>query len=120
WKGGAAAVNASKDPMIELVKAIDDEARAIRKRYEDEVEASLSAASEAIARQRFATYGTSVAPDATFTLRLNYGTVQGWNENGQRVEPFTRLNRLFERATGQDPFKIPDSWLKVKDSLDMD
>ena len=45
-------------------------------------------------------YGTSVYPDATFTLRLNYGTVQGWNEAGKPVEPFTRLARAFERATG--------------------
>ena len=45
--------------------------------------------------------------------------MQGWNENGKPVEPFTRLSRAFERATGADPFRIPDSWLRVKDKLDM-
>ena len=70
-------------------------------------------------RARFAALGTSVYPDATFTLRLNYGTVQGWNENGAQLEPFTRLSRAFERATGSDPFRIPESWLRVKDKLDM-
>jgi hypothetical protein len=58
-------------------------------------------------------------PDATFTLRLNYGTVQGWVENGAPVEPITHLGRAFERATGSSPFKIPDSWMKAKDRLDM-
>jgi hypothetical protein len=119
WKGGSAAVAASTDPVIELWRSVDPDARALRKTYEDKVEAPLSDATERIARARFATLGTSVYPDATFTLRLNYGTVQGWNENGKPVEPFTRLSRAFERATGADPFRIPDSWVRVKDKLDM-
>ena len=73
---------------------------------------------ERIAKARYAAYGTSVYPDATFTLRLNYGTVQGWNEPDHAVEPFTKLGTLFDRATGADPFRIPDSWLKVRAQLD--
>jgi nicotinamide mononucleotide adenylyltransferase len=119
WQGGEAAVAASRDPMIELARNIDGDARAVRKKYEDEVEAPIASASERIAAERFKAYGTNVYPDATFTLRLNYGTVQGWVENGTPVEPFTYLGRAFERATGASPFKIPDSWLKVKDQLDM-
>ena len=75
--------------------------------------------SEQIAHARFRVYGTSVPPDATFTLRLNFGTVQGWKEDGHEVEPFTYLARLFERATGQDPFRVPDSWLAAKSQLDL-
>jgi hypothetical protein len=119
WKGGAAAVAASQDPLIQLWRSVDGEARKIRKEYEDKVEAPIDLAQEKIAKARFAAYGTSVYPDATFTLRLNYGTVQAWNEKGKQLEPFTRLSRAFERATGADPFKIPDSWLRVKDKLDM-
>ena len=119
WQGGKAAVDASLDPMIELARAVDVDARAMRRRYEDEVEAPISAASARIAAARFKAYGTNVYPDATFTLRLNYGTVQGWLENGTAVEPFTHLERAFERATGASPFKIPDSWMKVKAQLDM-
>ena len=118
WEGGQAAVEASHDPMIELARAVDPEARAVRKRYEDQVEAPLDAAAEKIARARFAVYGTSEPPDATFTLRLNVGTVQGWKEGSAPVEPFTRLARLFERATGEDPFRIPDSWLAVRNQLE--
>jgi len=119
WKGGSAAVAASTDPMIELWRSVDAEARAVRKLYEDGVEAPERNATERLARARFAALGTSVYPDATFTLRLNYGTVQGWIENGTPVEPFTRLSRAFERATGADPFRIPDSWQRVKDKLDL-
>jgi len=119
WEGGKAAVDASQDPMITLARALDAGSRAIRKQFEDEVEAPISAASERIAAERFKAYGTEVYPDATFTLRLNYGTVQGWEENGVQVEPFTYLERAFERSTGVSPFKIPDSWMKVKSQLDM-
>ncbi len=119
WEGGAAAVDASHDPMIELARAVDAAARAVRTRYEDHVEAPEEAAAEKIAHARFKVYGTSLAPDANFTLRLNYGTVQGWREDGHEVEPFTHLARLYERATDQDPFRVPDSWLKARDSLDM-
>ena len=119
WKGGSAAVAASNDPMIVLARSIDADARTLRKTYEDSVEAPMRSATERLARARFATLGTSVYPDATFTLRLNYGTVQGWNENGKPVEPFTRLSRAFERATGSDPFLIPASWERVKGKLDM-
>jgi hypothetical protein len=118
WEGGQAAIDASHDPMIELAREVDAEARAVRKQEEDEVEAPVQAAAQKIARVRFKVYGTSVPPDATFTLRLNFGTVQGWREGSQEVEPFTHTARLFERATGQEPFKVPDSWLAVKDQLD--
>jgi len=119
WNGGAAAIAASNDPFIQLARSIDPQARALRKRYEDEVEAPISVAEEKIARARFKLYGTNVYPDATFTLRLNYGTVQGWVEKGRPVEPFTRLSTAFERATGQPPFRIPESWERVKGSLDL-
>jgi len=119
WEGGAAAVDASHDPMIELARAVDAESRAVRKRYEDEVEAAENAGSQKIARARFKVYGTSQPPDATFTLRLNFGTVRGWREDGHDVEPFTHLSRLFERATDQEPFRIPDSWTAARAQLDM-
>jgi hypothetical protein len=119
WEGGKAAMDASRDPMIELARSLDGDSRMLRKHFEDEVEAPITAAAERIAAARFKAYGTQVYPDATFTLRLNYGTVQGWVENGATVAPFTRLEGAFERATGAAPFKIPDGWVKVKDRLDM-
>ncbi len=118
WKGGAEAVNASTDPMILLAKSVDADARVIRKQFEDEVEGPQKLAAERIAKARYAAYGTGVYPDATFTLRLNYGTVQGWNEPDHAVDPFTKLSTLFERATGADPFRVPDSWIKARGQLD--
>jgi hypothetical protein len=119
WNGGQAATTASRDPMIELARSIDAEARALRKRYEDEVEAVIDAATEQIAKARFAIHGTQVYPDATFTLRLNFGAVQGWEENGELVEPFTRLEQLYERSTGEPPFELPPAWLAAVDRLDL-
>jgi hypothetical protein len=118
WRGGASAVDASRDPMIVLARDVDPEARALRKRQEDEVDAITEVAGEAIAKARFAVFGTNAYPDATFTLRLNPGTVQGWDENGTPVEPFTRVDRLFERATGRPPFEVPESWQKARTTLD--
>jgi hypothetical protein len=120
WNGGAAAVAASHDPMIELARSVDPHARALRKRYEDEVEAPMQLASEQIARARFAASGTSDYPDANFTLRLNAGTVQGWRENEALVAPFTQLRGLYARAGVFDPFALPARWLDALRKLNPD
>ncbi len=120
WNGGAAAVDASRDPMIELARSIDSTGRSLRKRYEDEVEAPVQLAAEQIARARFAASGTSVYPDANFTLRINAGTVQGWHDNETSVAPFTPLRGLYARASGFEPFALPPRWLEARNKLDLD
>jgi hypothetical protein len=119
YQGGQAAIDASDDAMIRLAAAVDPAGAALRKRMEDEVEGPTRQAQEAIAAARFRTLGTKVYPDATFTLRLSYGAVEGWTEQGSPVTPFTRLETLFERATGRVPFLVPDSWLDKAHLLDM-
>jgi Peptidase S46 len=120
WGGGAAAVAASTDPMIVLARQVDDDARAVRKRYEDEVQAPVAAAQEDIAAIRFQMLGTNTYPDATFTLRMSYGAVASWKEHGEEVPEFTTLARLYERATGAEPFSLPRRWLDPKPGLDLD
>ena len=120
FKGGKAAVDASKDPLIALARAVDPESRAVRKRYEVEVDSVLSRAHEAISTARFESQGTSVYPDATFTLRLSYGTVKGWPERGANVQPFTTIGGAFERDTGEDPFALPKRWHASKSKLALD
>jgi hypothetical protein len=119
YEGGQAAVAASQDPMIRLATAVDPAARELRKRFEEQVEGPVQRGQEAIAKARFAAYGTSDYPDATFTLRLSYGAMMGWTEKGEEVRPWTELSRAFERATGEPPFKIPPRWLAAKDRLTM-
>jgi V8-like Glu-specific endopeptidase len=119
WDGGKAAVDASHDPMIELVRALDPDARAIRKKVETEVDGPMKRQQELLAKARFAVYGDSTYPDATFTLRLSYGTVKGWQEGDHAVAPFTDIAGAFDRATGADPFRLPDSWIKAKGRLDL-
>ena len=117
WDGGMAAVKASRDPMIQYALRIDPEARRLLTLYNDKVSGPTTAASEALAKARFAAYGTSVYPDATFTLRLSYGQIAGWNEKGHEVPPFTYFGGLYERATGQDPFKLDPRWIAAKGKL---
>jgi hypothetical protein len=119
YGGGQAAIDASQDPMIRLAAAVDPEARALRKQLEEQVEGPVQRGQEEIAKARFAEYGTSIYPDATFTLRLSYGGMKGWVEKGEEVRPWTELSRAFERATGEPPFKIPARWMAAKDGLDM-
>ena len=109
---------ASSDPLIVLARDIDADARAVRKVFEDEVQAPIASAQEKIARARFAVLGTGTYPDATFTLRLSYGAVQSWREKGAEVPTFTRLGRLYERATGKAPFALPQVWLDARGKLD--
>jgi V8-like Glu-specific endopeptidase len=118
WEGGQAAVAASDDPFIVLARDIDPDARALRKTYEDEVQAPTTAAQEKIAKVRFATSGTNTYPDATFTLRLSYGAVESWRESGEEVQNFSRLQRLYERTTGSAPFALPQLWLDARAKLD--
>jgi V8-like Glu-specific endopeptidase len=119
FEGGQAAIKTSKDPVIQLARAIDDEARALRKTYESQVEGPVGRAQQAIAEARFKAYGTSLYPDATSTLRLSYGAVQGWTERGEKVDPFTRLARMYERTTGQPPFALPKRWLDAKGKIEL-
>jgi hypothetical protein len=107
----------SSDSMIALAKLLDPIARAARKEYEDDVEAPIKLGQEKLAKARFAAYGTSIYPDATFTLRLTYGSVKGWIENGKPVSPFTNIGGAFEHATGREPYALPKSWLDAKPKL---
>ncbi len=119
WDGVKAAVDASHDPMIELARALDPDARAIRKKVEAEVDGPMKRQQELLAKARFAVYGDSTYPDATFTLRLSYGTVKGWVEGDNTVSPFTDIAGAFDRATGADPFALPDSWIRSKGRLNL-
>jgi hypothetical protein len=117
--GNRKVVDDSRDPMIVLARLVDADARALRARFENEVESIIDRANETIAKARFAVYGTSVYPDATFTLRLSFGTIAGWKERGVDVNPITVVGGAFERHTGADPFKLPTSWLKAQKALTM-
>jgi V8-like Glu-specific endopeptidase len=114
-EGGKAAVDASTDPMIVLARLVDPEARALRKRMEEEVDSKIEEAQARIARARFALLGDSTYPDATFSLRLSYGKVQGWTEpDGRPVTPYTTIDGLFARDTGAAPFDTPSKWDAAK------
>jgi hypothetical protein len=121
--GGLDAVEASKDPMILLARLIDPEARRLRKIYEEKVDEPQKQAYKKIANALFAVKGKDQYPDATFTLRLSFGVVKGYEENGKKVPPFTNMGgtyKLSERHQNKEPFNIPQSWLDHKKDLNLD
>ena len=97
-EGGREAIGASDDAMIRLALLVDRPARHVRSVYEQQVEEPLRQAYASVAEARFKAYGTSAYPDATFTLRLAYGTVRGYEEAGQRVPPWTSIGGTYEHA----------------------
>lgn len=117
WAGGQAAIAASDDPMVVLARLVEAYALSVRKRHEVEVEAVVRKNTERISAARFAMSGTATYPDATFTLRLSYGDVRGWKEGAREIGSFTDFAGLYARATGVEPFALPDSWLKARGKL---
>jgi len=123
YEGGEAAVSASTDPLIVLMRSVDGEARAVRKRFDDEVDAVVRRDGATIARSRFEQTGFTQPPDATFTLRLSYGTVKGYDEGGKKIPFFTPMGGAFKHAEehgNKSPFDLAPSWIKMKSKLNLE
>ena len=121
--GGADAAKDSTDPMIAVARTLDPEARMIRKKYEDEVTSVERVSYAKIAQAVFATEGPRAYPDATGTLRLAYGTVASYREDGKPIAPYTLLRGLYDRQAqhnAQPPYKIVASWMDKKNALGLD
>ncbi len=120
--GGWKAIETSTDSMIMLAREIDERARLVRKEFETSVEEPERQAYGEIAKLRFAKFGTSVYPDATFTLRLAFGTVKGISDSNPTIPPWTTMGEAFEHETahgGQDPWQLPRTWHDRKSKLDL-
>src|SRR5438477_864990 len=117
----AAALEAAHDPMIDLARRIEAPAREIRKAHETQEEIKRQAYGE-IANARFAIEGTSNYPDATFTLRLSYGKVLGYEEDGKQIPPFTDFAGFYRHSAEHDnqpPFDLPPRWIERKAKLNL-
>jgi hypothetical protein len=122
YEGGRAAIEAAHDPMLDLAILVDPPSRAVRKRFENEVEEPKRQAHSALAKAKFAMDGDKVYPDATFTLRLAFGQVKGYEEQGKEVPPYTTMEGLYQRSKEQGnkgPFELPKRWIEKKDKLDL-
>jgi hypothetical protein len=122
YAGGRDAVEASDDPLILFARLVDEPSRKFRKAYEEKVEEPQQQAYAKVANAVFAVRGQDTYPDATFTLRLAYGVVKGYTENGKTVPPSTTLAGAFRRDEDHQhspPFALPKSWLERKGKLDL-
>ena len=120
YEGGQAAVQASTDPLIVLMRDVDPDARNFRRMYDDKVDAVERRDGAAIAKAHFASSGFNQPPDATFTLRLSYGAVKGYDENGKKIPFFTTIGGSFDHAAEHDnrlPYQLPASWMTAKSKL---
>lgn len=120
--GGVKAIEASTDQMIVLARSVDGEARTMHTRYEAEVQSNERANYAKIARALFDIEGTKLYPDATFTLRLAYGAVKGYQENGKTVPAFTTFAGLYKHSAAhgnKDPYELPQRWLDKKSAINL-
>lgn len=122
YEGGVDAVAQSTDPLIVLMRDLDPRARELRKQWDDKVEAVVRLNSTKIAQARFALQGTNSYPDATFTLRLSYGTISGYQAKGKKIAPYTNIGGAFEHAAAngnKGDFELPKTWVDAKNKLDL-
>jgi hypothetical protein len=121
WAAGRTTAQlAEADPLLAFVIANDAAAQSIGERWAAEVNAPTARAAEKVAQARFAVYGTNQYPDATFSLRLSYGQVEGWTYRGVTVPPFTNMGGLYERATGAEPFNAAQAFIDNESRVNKD
>ena len=117
----AAALQAAHDPMLDLARLMEGPARDARKIHDAQEEIKKQAYAE-IAKARFAIEGTGTFPDATFTLRLSYGTVRGYEQDGKQIPAFTDFAGLYQRSAehnNKPPFDLPQRWIDKKANLNL-
>ena len=108
------------DPLLAFIAANDAAAQSVGQQWATQVNAPTALAAEKVAQARFAAYGTNLYPDATFSLRLSYGRVEGWTRNGVTIPPFTTIGGLYERATGSEPFNAAQAFLDAEGRVNKD
>jgi hypothetical protein len=118
WTGGKAAIEASNDPMIAFARRLDPRYRQLQDQLDERYQGPVTAAQAKLADARFAAYGDTLYPDATFTLRISYGKVAGWTERGRQVPATTTLGGTYDRATGADPFDLPRAFVTARSKID--
>ena len=123
-EGGLQALQASQDPLVKMALILEPMSRVISKKADD-LRAVINEQNTQIAKARFAVYGKELYPDATFTLRLTYGIVEGYPANGTKIQPFTTIAGLYDRAWGwgdkaeNGAWALPPTWKDAASKLDM-
>jgi hypothetical protein len=120
--GGKATIDASTDPMIVLARSLEADAQAVAKKYDDEVASVHSASYPKIGQAVFVVDGAKAYPDATSSLRLSYGSVKSYMEDGKKIAPYTNFAGIYERSAqhnGQAPYDLAPRWTEAKASVNL-
>ncbi|ABF41278.1 dipeptidyl-peptidase 7 [Candidatus Koribacter versatilis Ellin345] len=121
YDGGLKAVEESTDPLVVMMRSIEPQALALRQKFDDEVDPKLRDGGAKIAKVRFAIFGQTQPPDATFTLRLSYGPAKGYEENGKHIPWSTTMDGAYKHAAdhgNKSPYELPKSWMDAKGKFD--
>ncbi|MCM8557945.1 S46 family peptidase [Sphingomicrobium sediminis] len=117
-EGGLEALQASEDPMIQYALRLYPQVERIGDEFATNYSSKLTDPAARLADARFAAYGDSLYPDATFTLRINYGVVKSWEERGEMVPTTTTIAGTYDRATGNIPYDLPSQFIEKEDQID--
>lgn len=118
WEGGLEAIEASDDPMIQYALRLEPRQRELQQQVDAAYVGPLTIAGGQLADARFAAYGDTLYPDATFTLRISYGQVKGWTERGNEIPIATTMGGTFDRATGNPPFDLAPAFAEKQAAID--
>ncbi len=121
-EGGTQAISESKDPLILLAKSFESEYRRVHEAT-DSLEEQERQAYAKVTEAKFAVGGDSVYPDATFTLRLAFGKVLGYETEGKKIPAQTTLGGAFSHESlhlEKDPWVLPESWHTAKSKMNAD
>ena len=118
---GPEAILSGDDPFIYFILSAEEITKELNKKV-DELITHESFYNEELGRALFEVYGTSIPPDATFTLRISDGVVRGFPYNGTIAPPFTTFFGMYDRYNSFDkeyPWSLPIRWINPPKDFDL-
>jgi len=111
----------SKDPSVPVIEALAPLFLNTNRQMED-IRQTEKNMNRRLSKARLAVYGSSIPPEASFTLRVSDGVVKGYSHNGAVAPAFTNFYGLYDRyySHGRNDWALPDRWVTPPDSFDLE
>lgn len=120
-KGSEAILN-SGDPLIYFVLNTKDQLNDYQARAQ-EINSTESVLENELGQALYEVYGTSIPPDATFTLRINDGVMKSYDYNGTIAPEFTTFYGMYNRYYSHQkkyPWDLPERWLNLNEDFNLE